>query len=238
MICLTFDTDWMRDRDLERFLAEFPIPGRATFFLHDRLPSLFATGHELCPHPFIENLGNWQEPLESLARDLPRPCKGVRPHSCVFSHMIGVGLHKLGYRYVSQATSLYLPGIAPARHPWGIWEMPIYYMDNMDFCTPKNWPGIGHEVFDPRVIRTALEREGLYVFDFHPLHIALNTGSHAHYEAVKDRIVSGGSSPFDLARAGRGTREFFLELCSAMRNSGRHSYSCWDALQQLGSALV
>jgi hypothetical protein len=234
MICLTFDTDWMRDRDLERFLDEFRIPGNATFFLHDAMPSLIATGHELCPHPFIDDLRSWQGPLEALVARLRRPSKGVRPHSCVFSHMIGVGLHQMGYRYVSQATNLYQAGLAPTRHPWGLWEMPIYYMDNMDFCIPKNWPGIGHNVFDERAIRTAMEHDGLFVFDFHPLHIALNTRSHADYAAVKDKIVKAGVSPFDLAFGGRGVRAFFLELCSAMRDSGQRSYTCWDALQQLG----
>lgn len=234
MICLTFDTDWMTDRDLERFLREFPIPGTGTFFLHDILPSLFATDHELCPHPAIDDLTRWRPGLEAFVGQLPRQPKGVRAHSCVFSHALGVGLHNMGYRYVSQAANLYQAGLAPMRHPWGIWEMPIYYMDNMDFWVMKNWPGIGHEPFSTGVIRTALKADGLFVFDFHPLHIALNTRDHMDYSLVKDKIIKDGISPFDLAFAGRGVRSFFLELCSAMRDGGCRSYSCWSALEHLG----
>lgn len=234
MICLTFDTDWILDRDLGRFLQEFSIPGEATFFLHDAFPSLFTTAHELCPHPLIDDLARWPPSLAELAGRLPHPPKGVRPHSCVFSHMIGLGLHNMGYRYVSQATYLYQTGLAPMRHPWGIWEMPIFYMDNMDFWTAKNWPDIGHVPFSERLIRMAVEQDGLFVFDFHPLHIALNTRGPEDYAAVKEKIVTNGASPFDLTVPGRGVRTFFLELCAAMRNSGRHSYRCWDALGQLG----
>lgn len=233
MICLTFDTDWMGNRDIERFLELFPIPGEATFFLHQAIPALHSTTHELCPHPFIDNLSSWLPRLEALSRDLPVAPRGVRPHSCVFSHMIALQLHQSGYRYVSQGMSLYQTGLSPLRHPWGIWELPIYYMDNMDFCAQQNWPGIKHTVFDERIIDAALKEKGLFVFDFHPLHIALNTRTHADYSRVKDRIIRNETSPFDLASGGRGTRDFFLQLCSAMRASGRQSSTCWNALKAL-----
>ena len=234
MICLTFDTDWMRDGDMERFLREFPIPGKATFFLHDTLPSLLGSAHELGPHPFIDNLTCLDDSISRVVASMPRQPKGVRAHSCVFSHMVGVGLNKLGYRYVSQASNLFEGGLKPFRHPWGIWEMPIYYMDNMDFCMPMNWPGHAHVPFSQEVIRVALEENGLYVFDFHPLHIALNTRSFSDYSAVRDRIVCDGISPFDLSYEGRGVRTFFGELCSAMRDCGCYSRGCWDALEKLG----
>jgi hypothetical protein len=198
------------------------------------MPSLFDTAHELCPHPFIDDLACWKTAVSRVATHLPCRPKGVRAHSCVFSHMIAVGLNELGYRYVSQATNLFQAGLAPLRHPWGMWEMPIYYMDNMDFCFPRNWPGIGHVPFQHEVIRIALEEDGLFVFDFHPLHIALNTRDHSDYITVKERIVNDGVSPFELSFQGRGVRTFFLELCSVMRDRGQYSQGCWDALEKLG----
>jgi hypothetical protein len=234
VICLTFDTDWMQDAELARFLSEFDIPGRATFFLHDTLPSVYGSRHELCPHPFFDDLENWEVTLSSRSRNLPNSPKGVRPHSCVFSHLIGVGLCKLGYQYVSQETNLFACGMAPHRHPWGIWEVPIYYMDNMDFCMRRNWPDINHEPFSRQIISNAISERGLYVFDFHPLHIALNTRTYEDYEAVKLKIINERASPFSLTAPGRGVRTFFTELCSAMKSSGMVSYSCWDALRELG----
>ncbi len=234
MICLTFDTDWLADADLARFLNEFPIPGKATFFMHDLLPSAHDSRHELCPHPFFDDLTCWQTVLAACRAKLPASPKGVRPHSCVFSHMIGVGLHNLGYRYVSQATNLFQCGLGPHRHPWGLWEMPIYYMDNMDFCFGRNWPAAAHRPFAEDVICNAISRHGLYVFAFHPIHIVLNTRSFEDYELVKPKIVQERVSPFELTFPGRGTRTFFSELCLAMQAAGQTSYSCWDALEMLG----
>jgi len=224
----------MENRDVEKFLERFPIPGNATFFLHKAIPALYSTRHELCPHPFIDNLLSWLPEMEAFSRNLPVAPRGVRPHSCVFSHMIAVQLQQSGYKYVSQGMNLFQTELFPTRHPWGIWEMPIYYMDNMDFCMTQNWPGLEHTVFDDRVIDAALTGRGLFVFDFHPLHIALNTRTHADYSRVRESIVSGGVSPFDLTFPGHGTRDFFVKLCSAMKNHGQRSQTCWDALQALG----
>jgi hypothetical protein len=233
MICLTFDTDWMTDHALARFIQEFPIPGKATFFLHDNFPSLATSSHELCPHPLISDLGNWHSSLTKLAGALRSAPRGVRPHSCVFSHMVGLELRAMGFQYISQASNLYQQGLAPFRHPWGIWELPIYYMDNMDLCMAKNWPGLNHEPFNPDIVRVATEQEGLFVFDFHPIHIALNTLTHDDYETVKTRIVNDGMSPFEMAFLGRGVRTFFEELCLAMRERGQVSFTCSAALDEL-----
>ena len=236
MICLTFDTDWMTQDSLARFIAKFSIPGNATFFAHDHFPGLHATRHEVCPHPFIDNLTTWQDSLATLVSRFPNPPKGVRPHSCVFSHMVGIDLHALGYRYISQAQNIFQTNLAPFRHPWGIWELPIYYMDNMDFWMPKNWPAAGHSPFDPKVIRSALDSDALFVFDVHPLHVALNTRTHEDYVSVKDKIISDGVSPFELEFPGRGVRSFFENLCEEMTKRGITSVSCSDALEHFGCA--
>jgi hypothetical protein len=230
MICLTFDTDWMTEASLERFLRECPIPGRATFFCHDAFQCLSTTDHELCPHPFVSDLQDWQGELQELRSRISPGSTGIRTHSCVFSHAMAVGLHDLGFTYISQAASPFQPGLAPFRHPWGIWELPIYYMDNMDFWFRGNWPGVEHTSFDPRWIKQAVMGPDLYVFDFHPIHLALNTQRPGDYQRVKDRIVQQGVSPFELTLPGRGAREYFRELCAAMNDSGLQSVTCSEAV--------
>ena len=234
MICLTFDTDHMTRESLDRFLRDYPLLGRATFFTHDYFPMLDSTPHEICPHPFIEQLSNWEEAVTTISRHFSVKPKGIRPHSCVFSHMIGIGLKQAGYRYVSQAQNLYQADLKPFRHPWGIWELPIYYMDNMDFWMTKNWPGVRHTPFNPSIIKQAVSSESLYVFDIHPLHIAINTRSHEDYSSVKDRLVKDGMSPFDLRFPGRGVAVFYEELCTAIENTGTRSFTCSEALEHYG----
>lgn len=232
MICLTFDTDWMTESGMSRFLKEFPLPGQGTFFAHQAFECLAASVHEVGPHPFISNLGDWQQGLKHLSGSLGKPVRGVRAHSCVFSHAIGVGLNELGFEYVSQANNLFQDGLHPFRHPWGVWELPIYYMDNMDFWTAQNWPRQNHVPFSSELIQRAVVGDDLYVFDFHPLHVALNTRTSEDYQSVKSRLIEGSASPFDLTFHGRGTRVFFDELCQAMRDAGNVSLTCSYALDR------
>lgn len=224
----------MTAEGIAKFLKDFPIPGKATFFAHDNFPILYSSAHEICPHPVIEDLSTWEEEVRKRAAYLPIKPRGVRPHSCVFSHVIGVGLKALGYTYVSQAQNLFQRDLKPFRHPWGIWELPIYYMDNMDFWMAKNWPPTGHYPFNREVIEQSLSDDSLYVFDIHPLHVALNTRSHEDYPLVKEKIVNHGVSPFELSFPGRGARAFYLDLCEAMQNRGIRSRSCFEALEQFG----
>ncbi len=230
MICITFDTDWMTEEGLALFLQRFPIPGVATFFAHQRYECLLNCAHEIGPHPFISDLDDWRSNLLSLSKSLGRPVRGTRTHSCVFSHMLGVGLAEDGYEYISQASNLFQDGLHPFRHPWGIWEMPIYYMDNMDFWMNRNWPDMDHVPFDSQSIQRAVEGDALYIFDFHPIHIALNTRTPEDYQTVKTSIVEGGGAPFDLAFPGRGARTFFEELCETMTRNAMESVSCSVAL--------
>lgn len=232
MICLTFDTDHMSEEGMGEFLRRFPLPGKGTFFCHTAFAALAASGHEVAPHPYIGNLSAWQEDFRRLTSALPGKAAGLRPHSCVYSHMLGVELAQMGYRYISQATQLYSADLRPYRHPWGIWELPIYYMDNMDYWMPRNWPKLDHEPFSRKVIDTALaDPDALFVFDLHPLHIALNTRTPEDYTAVKSRILDQRESPFALSAAGRGSRAFFEELCEAMRLSDVQSLSCAEVLE-------
>jgi hypothetical protein len=230
MICLSFDTDWMSEDALQKFLQDFPLPGRGTFFCHEAFRCLQPTAHEQCPHPFISDLENWQGGLAQLRGAVNASARGVRTHSCVFSHMIALRLHEMGFEYVSNTTAIHQTGLAPFRHPWGVWELPIYYMDNMDFWAGGNWPGLKPQPFDRRWIDQALQEPGLYVFDFHPIHVALNTRTPDDYQSVKRRIVEDGVSPFELTFPGRGSRVYFQELCDAMRAAGQQSVSCSDAL--------
>src|SRR5437867_6450519 len=131
MICLTFDTDHMTKEGMEKFFREYDLPGKCTFFLHK--PFQFTARiqheniHEVAPHPCIDRLSEWDDDLKTIVKQFPEKPLGLRTHSCVFSHMIGIGMHDQGYFYISQAQALYQQGLLPSRHPWGIWELPIYY---------------------------------------------------------------------------------------------------------------
>lgn len=211
------------------------MPGNVTFFAHDYFPYLASSSHEICPHPFITDISNLENELTKLTFQFQHIPTGIRMHTCLFSHMIGVRLHALGYKYASNDGHLFQDDLKPYKHPWGIWEMPIYYMDNMDFWMQKNWPDMKHSPFNPEIIKTAVKGDSLYVFDFHPLHIALNTRTHEDYILIKDKIMAN-LSPFVLRYNGRGAAVFFEELCYEMTKYGQRSYTCSEALKIYGCA--
>ncbi len=140
-------------------------------------------------------------------------------------------MKRRGYLYSSVTAPLYQAGLRPYRHPWGVYELPIYFMDNMDYCMAQNWPDAHHRPRDQRLIRRAVEDRGLYVFDFHPIHILMNTRSQASYEQARSRVLQQGATWSEVRNPGEGVATFFMALCDAMRSAGVPSVTCLEALR-------
>jgi polysaccharide deactylase WbmS-like protein len=226
VICLSFDTDHLDEVRMREFLDTVHIPGDATFFCTRRY-DCFEKPHELCPHPVLEEGQEWEAELQTKRAELP-DAVGWRSHSCVYSHLIAQRVAASGYLY---ASTQFQPVAAthPFREPWGLWHLPIYYMDNLDFSHSRFWRDVDHVPFAPEVIATALADDGIYVFDFHPIHLLLNSPSADAYFARRDAFLAGEN--MDVLRCdGRGARTFYDELCASMENVGTSSVRMQDAL--------
>ena len=228
MICISFDTDHMDDARMATFLEAVEIPGTATFFCTARFADLEGTGHELAPHPTLPEGAEWQSELQRM-RELFPDAQGWRSHSCVFSHVVAAWLSDNGYRYASTNDQFGQRGIRPVRHPWGLWHLPIFYMDNMDFWNGGAGRGEPRDPFSQALIDIAVANDGLYVFDFHPIHLLLNTPDRDRYFAVRDRFKAGEPLA-GLVHDGVGTRRFYDALCAALRRHGLASVSLRLAL--------
>lgn len=205
MICLTFDTDWMPAEHMDEFLNRYPSLPASTFFRHSSTNGWVAPlDHETGPHPTLTSLTT-----SSLKREDYEV--GIRSHSCVSSHMLSIEWANLGYQYQSTVTIPWTLCPQPWRTAWGIWELPISYMDNQDFWFSENWPSSRHDSLSRDNLRNILTRDEHSVLDFHPLHIALNTRSAADY-ARKKLGLSTGESPWSLATSNWGVRDLF-EYC-------------------------
>ncbi len=229
MLCLSFDTDHMDDSRMAEFLSRVTFPGQGTFFCTQVYESLSDSRHELAPHPFLPEGGDWQKELARMRTLFPR-ARGWRSHSCVFSHLLAEWLGRNDYLYASTNDQYNDTGITPVRQPWGLWHMPIYYMDNMDFSTGRFWPESDHEPFSEEVIEKALNQPGLYIFDFHPIHLMLNTPDFEFYAAARDRFKAGEAIE-NLRFEGTGTLTFFQKLTTAMQQAERRSQTLTEALE-------
>jgi hypothetical protein len=229
MICLTFDTDHLNEARLVEFFSTHKIVGGATFFCTQQFEHLAHSDHELAPHPYLAAGVDWTAELSSKRRMFP-DALGWRSHSCVFSHLIGRWLGDNGYQYVSIEERFGQQGMSPSRFPMGsIWQVPIYYMDTFDISRRRFWPNGGFHPFDPTLINRALADDGLYVFDFHPVHIMLNTPTPEFYMEARDRY-RGGAAIERLRYDGTGVGTFFTRLCERMEAAHVSSVSVADAL--------
>jgi hypothetical protein len=116
-----------------------------------------------------------------------------------------------GFIYESNTVRLFDSSIQASRSAWGLWDVPIFYMENMDIALENNWPRKNHKALDLSLILSKVSDEHLQVFDFHPLHIALNTRSFEDYQRKKLRIL-GGENPWKCSSGGWGVRSLFEEL--------------------------
>jgi len=234
LICLSFDTDHLDDERMREFVAEVPVPGAGTFFCTQPYEALDPKVHELCPHPTLEEGMDWDAELDRFRADFP-DARGVRTHSCINSHLISIQFQRRGYQWVSMRDEPGRAGIVPYRESWGVWHLPIYYMDNMDFSAGDYWDDGAGEPFDKGLLERATGEEGLYVFDFHPIHLMLNsTSSEAYFERRDD--FKTGKPIEELRCGGYGARSFYEELLSLMEGAGIDSTAMSDAVQGLSEA--
>jgi hypothetical protein len=148
---------------------------------------------------------------------------GLRPHSLMCSQLYLVRLHEIGIQYVSSITIDPEQDMACFRYPWGPIEIPIRYMDNMDLWA-RDKTALTETRFSKTIIENAISSRRLFCFDFHPVHIFLNTSRFEDYEQwVRD---GRPELPEPVERRDYGTRHFFLDLCNEIRRSGAPIATC------------
>lgn len=227
MICISFDTDHMDEHRMVEFLSKVYFPGLGTFFCTQSYHCLSTTIHEIAPHPYLGADNDWDQELINKRQEFPKAI-GWRSHSCVFSHKLAFWLWKNNYKYVTVHDDFGRCAMQPIKHSWGVWHLPIYYMDNLDFCR-QDFFERDEKPFSRSLIDNALEQDGIYVFDFHPIHLLLNTPSSEFYFEKRQQFCEGISIE-KLSYTGYGTLNFFKDLCAAMQNVNIKSLTLEQAL--------
>jgi hypothetical protein len=221
-ISITFDTDHMSEASMTSFLSGLELKGAATFFCTKSYDCLSKQQnlHEVAIHPVLDNTTDWATTSNSLRQNCnPAKVLGARAHSMAYKQQYGVWLANNGFDYVSQATLYYQSGIQPYWHPWGLWEMPIYFQDNADLDMAKSVPEF--KALNEAWLHRAIKAQGTYVFAFHPVHIMLNTYETDTY--VKWR-QSGNPDLSDFDRTNnKGIGSYFDRLLQLMRAAGIES---------------
>jgi polysaccharide deactylase WbmS-like protein len=206
---ITLDVDWAPEAAiaaaadaLERCAV------KATFFAthpSEVLRSLNRTLFEVGLHPnFNEARTDLEQPLAAL-KDLYPQARGARSHSLfVSSHILGL-YRRHGLRYEANVFLDGHPHLRPV----------IRFADLVSI--PFNWSDDKHlERSRPfRVDALGLDRPGLKVFNFHPIHVFVNTSSEAHYAAYRSQYHDADALRAHIA-PGPGIGTLFRDLIETL----------------------
>jgi len=211
-IYLTFDVDWVPDEVLEDTLNLVnPNKNNITLFITHRSPLIDSLKSnqsiELGLHPNLNPLlsgeiGKAEDKIKDLLEIAP-DAKSIRGHSLIQSSSLMSIYDKFGLQF---ECSDYLPyNWWPEIRAWksitGMIKLPHFWEDDIFL--------LNQEVF---VAENLIFRKGLKIFNFHPIHIYLNTKSIEHYHASKEFY----HEPKELIKFRNteepGIRDFFIKL--------------------------
>ena len=216
-VVLTLDIDWACDDVLSDTIDLVERAGApATWFITHDTPLLARLraneGFELGVHPNFNPLldgsaGNAEQVLDSILEIVPEAVS-VRSHSMVQSSRL---LELFSSRGLMFDCNHFIPAQSEITlKPWELWngmvKVPHFWEDDVAFIVGED--------FDCSVL---LNQEGLKVFDFHPIHIFLNTEDPARYESTRDLHSDAGRLLLERF-PGVGTRSHFLEVLRAYQS--------------------
>jgi hypothetical protein len=223
---LTFDIDWAHDKvlkDTAALVHEASVP--ATWFATHATPVLdeirALPRQELGLHPNFNPLldgvayngRSAMEILESLMNIVPE-AKSIRSHSMTQSSRLlnlfqACGLTHEVNHFIPQHANIELK-------PWLMWnqlcKVPYCWEDDVHILYEST--GISQRA----PVELATATGGLRVFDFHPIHVFLNTESLDRYERTRPLH----NKPKELIKhryEGYGTRDRLIELLQLAKNS-------------------
>lgn len=219
-IFLTFDIDWAHDEIIEDVLQicmQHHVP--ATFFATHKTnilsyEALKKDNFEIGLHPNFNKLlygdsngKNFLDICSDLKEYFP-DATSVRSHSLCFGSLIQTAYNKIGITHDSSIIVPYQTNDFPL-FPWKMWDdlirVPYFFCDYITAMT-RGAP-----------ISELVSRSGLKVFDFHPIHIFLNTESLDRYELTRPFH----HNPKELIKYrfnGYGSRSRLIELVQSLRD--------------------
>jgi len=221
---VTFDIDWAHDDVLLDSVALINESGaaatwfvtHATLVLND-IRALQSQELGLHPNfnPLLDGVSDSRHNAENIVKaflDIVPEAKSIRSHSMMQSSRLLDFFKTSG---LTHEVNHFIPHHAGIElKPWVLWnrlcKVPYFWEDDVHML----YDSIGIAQTDPAELATA--GGGLKVFDFHPIHVFLNTESLDRYERARPYF----QNPKELIKyryEGYGTRNRLTELLNMAR---------------------
>lgn len=223
---LTLDVDWAPDFVIDHIstmIKKFKI--KTTWFITHDSPaiqrlmgeSLFEVGL----HPNFENNSTQGNGIDNILQNLKKivpGAKSIRTHGLLQSTNI---LSKFNQYGIDVDVSLFL-GKQPLLKPhyskyFKLTRIPYFWEDDVEMEEGADWENV--EKYN--------QISGLKIYDFHPIHIFLNSHSFAEYKKIKNmdwpnmdeaKLLSHKNESF-------GTETFFKLLLESLKNKNTFTVS-------------
>ena len=215
---ITIDTDWVTDRVLDdtlQLLADHGVD--ATLFMTNKT-GVDTGNHEIALHPNYTSMDLERHFCERL-NEFPE-AKGVRSHSLFFSERLRAIYHKYNMEYQSNQMMYGVPDIKPYMFSPTALEIPVFFMDTFNYTMTGESAAFNADGI--------LNNNGLKVFDFHPIHIFMNTSSFAHYDQFKQYYRDDKNLPEFKNTKIPGIRDWFIDLLKFIKEEKKQSAKMID----------
>lgn len=223
-ICITLDIDWASDTIIEYtvgLLEKYQI--KATFFAtHDStlLKSLDKRRYEIGIHPNFEESNDYDKTINDLKRVYPEAI-GVRVHKLVQSTRI----YK---RFIANRLKYDVTTYAPLTenlHPWvrlkELVIIPFYLEDDTLFLNE----------YDFTLSDLQIHKKGLKIYNFHLIHIFMNTKSKEHYKKYK-QFYHEPDTLINHRGKGRGIQTLFKNLLQHLQRTNSYTCTCEEIYRE------
>jgi len=213
LFCFTSDLDWAPESMIEETIKIFSTRNTplVPFITH---PSESIKKHyegekakHVGLHPnFLPDStqGKDLDAVMSYVTSLWPEAKCFRSHYYTDSFFISQAFHNKGFKYDSNLCLHLQPNIVPLQHASGLLRFPVF-LDDISYADKNGDYNLQH-------ILPSLNTPGLKIFNFHPIHICLNTPSREYYQKVRKQVYENKEDWKNLIYKGDGIRTFLEQL--------------------------
>jgi hypothetical protein len=231
--CFTSDSDWAPESMIEECVAVFRSAGvRFTPFVTHRSEAMRRTfrgcEHDVGLHPNFNPGSTHGDTIGGVVDHVvalwPEAC-AFRSHGYHDSSLISHTLYERGLRYDSNLCLHLQSNLVPLRHWTGLTRFPVFLDDSVVAFRGEGWQ------LDSFVDK--LRTPGLKIFNFHPVHVCLNTPVYSYYEERRSRVSDDWNG---LVSGGPGVRTLLEQLLGFVKREPglgvftlRELYERWGA---------
>lgn len=213
LVAITSDIDWAGDEVISYMLAILDDYGiRATFFCtHDVSSIKGIERHELAIHPNFTAGRAEVEVIRELKTLFPE-AKGIRSHGLYLHGYLFNIYREFGLEYDS---NYLIPNqmVHPFYISENVLEIPMFFEDDLYVSTSSDFT----------IASLNMQSEGLTVFNFHPIHIFLNTRRLSDYDHAK-KYFRQPHRMLKYRNKGKGMHDLFIELLEYIKS--HHLRTC------------